>query len=146
MIRKIYILYDSRCGVCSRVRSWMGEQRTWFAVEFVAAGSDRAHRLFPELEHEDEPSELIVITNEGAVYFDDAAWIVCLYALVEYRSWSYRLARGPLRPLARRAWQLLSKNRRQLSAALALRSDADFAAELEAETVEGCEIERPMPS
>jgi len=141
-MRRIYVLYDSRCGVCSRLRAWMVEQPTYFAIEFVAAGSDRARRLFPELHHDEQPSELVVVTDEGDVYFNDAAWIVCLYALVDYRAWSFRLARTPLRRLARSAWEMLSKNRAQLSRMLALSNDAELARTLEAEpVVSACAVE-----
>jgi hypothetical protein len=92
-------------------------------VEFVPAGSAEARRLFPELQA-DPVIELTVISDEGDVYTGDGAWIMCLYALVEYRDWSFRLASGPLRPLARRVWDLISTNRGSLSDLLALPSDA----------------------
>jgi predicted DCC family thiol-disulfide oxidoreductase YuxK len=138
----IYVLYDSRCGVCSRLRAWMVEQPAYVALEFVAAGSARARRLFPELHHDEQPSELVVVTDDGDVYINDAAWIVCLYALVDYRAWSFRLARLPLRRLARSAWEMLSKNRAQLSRVLALTSDAELARRLEAQPLDSaCAVE-----
>src|SRR5258708_26353248 len=99
-MRKIFVLYDARCGVCSWLRTWISAQPAYFAIEFIPAGSARARRLFPELSHEEEPSELVVISDAGEVYFADAAWIVSLYALVYYRAWSFRLARPALRALA----------------------------------------------
>lgn len=137
-MQSIWILYDSRCGVCSRLREWVSAQHAYVAIEFVAAGSERARKLFPELRHDEQPSELVVVSDEGDVYVDDAAWIVILYALVEYRTWSFRIARPPLRRLARGAWELLSKNRAGLSRALALKSDAELAREL-AEQPFACE-------
>lgn len=131
MIDTLYVLYDARCGICSRVRAWMQQQPAYVALAFVAAGSERARRLFPDLDHDADPRELVVITNEGAVYVDDAAWLLCLWALADYRTWAFRFARGPLRPLARVAWQLLSENRRELARILALRSDEEVARELE---------------
>ena len=139
-MRKIYVLYDSRCGLCSRARSWMLAQPAYLAIEFLAAGSDRARRLFPELRHQVVPTELVVISDRGEVYYGDAAWIMCLYALVEYRDWSHRLARPALRHLARNAWEIISSNRGQISKALALRSDAELAQHLEAENVAPCEM------
>lgn len=137
-MRKIWVLYDSRCGVCSRLREWVGAQPTFFDVEFVPAGSARAQRLFPELRHDEKPSELAVVSDEGDVYFDEAAWLVCLYALVEYRAWSFRLAHAPLQRLARTAWLALSKNRVGISSLLALKSDAELARELDSQPV-SCE-------
>ena len=140
-MRKIFVLYDARCGVCSRLRTWISGQRAYFAIEFIPAGSERARRLFPELRHEDQPSELVVVSNAGEVYFNDAAWIVCLYALVDYRAWSFRLARPLLRGLARVAWETLSKNRASLSRLLALENDAELARRLEAEPAPSCAVE-----
>ena len=139
-MRKIYVLYDSRCGLCSQARSWMLAQPAHLAIECVAAGSDRARRLFPELRHELVPTELVVVSDRGEVYYGDAAWIVCLFALVEYRDWSHRLARPALRHLARKAWELFSSNRQQISKALALRSDAELAQHFEAQRSESCEM------
>jgi len=132
MIDTLYILYDSRCGLCSAVREWMLGQNSEVALDFVAAGSDRARRLFPDLAHDDAPEELVVITNEGEVYESDAAWIVCLWALRDLRTWSRRFARGPLRPLARAAWHFLSQNRTQIGQLMSLQSDADLARTLRA--------------
>jgi hypothetical protein len=39
-----------------------------------------------------QPSELVVISDTGEVYFNDAAWLVCLFALVDCRAWSFRMA------------------------------------------------------
>jgi predicted DCC family thiol-disulfide oxidoreductase YuxK len=133
-MRTLYVLYDSRCGICSRLKAWMLAQPAYCTIDFVAAGSARARRLFPQLPHRDEPSELVAITDEGEVYVDDAAWILCLYALVDYRAWSFRLSRTPLRHMARNAWELLSKNRGQLSRMLDLASDAELMQRFEVET------------
>lgn len=138
-IGRLYVLYDARCGICSRLRSWTQQQRAFVPVDFVAAGSDRARRLFPQLEHSAEPRELVVITDEGDVYLDDAAWIVCLWALVEWRNWSFRFARGPLRPLARAAWEFLSANRHELARMLSLQSDEEVARRLERQHGSACE-------
>jgi predicted DCC family thiol-disulfide oxidoreductase YuxK len=132
----LYVLYDSRCGLCSRVREWMLEQPALVALDFVAAGSDRARRLFPELAQDGDPQELIVVTSDGEVYEDDAAWIVCLWALRELRPWSRRFARGPLRPLARAAWHFLSDNRNQIGSLLSLESDAQLATQLKSQPID----------
>jgi predicted DCC family thiol-disulfide oxidoreductase YuxK len=142
MSGRIYVLYDARCGLCSRLRVWMTEQRALVDLDFVPAGSERARRLFPELAHDaDPPRELVAVTDEGEVYVDDAAWIVCLFALADYRQWSFRLARPPLRRLARGAWELLSSNRAALSRMFHLESDAELRAELESRSAAPCERE-----
>jgi predicted DCC family thiol-disulfide oxidoreductase YuxK len=140
MVNRIYVLYDADCGLCSRVRVWMMEQPAYCAIEFVAAGSERARKLFPDLDSEVNPEELVVITNEGDVYKDDAAWIVCLWALADYRPWAHRLARGPLRHLARKVWGLISSNRLEISRMLVLQSDADIAQRLDEQPGDVCEV------
>lgn len=136
MIHRLFVVYDSRCGVCSRLRHWMLQQPAYVHVDFVPAHSERARRLFPLLDH--GSSELMVVTDAGEVYVDDAAWLMCLWSLREYRSWSYRFARGPLRPFARAAWDFLSANRQTLAQMLALKSDQDMANEL-AKRSDACE-------
>ncbi|HVT05694.1 MAG TPA: DCC1-like thiol-disulfide oxidoreductase family protein [Thermoanaerobaculia bacterium] len=140
MIECLYVLYDAQCGLCSRVRLWMTDQPAYCAIDFIPAGSDLARRLFPELDTQENPSELIVVTDEGDVYRDDAAWTVCLWAMVEYRVWSQRIARGPLRGLARKVWAMVSSNRIEISRTLALRSDKEIASRLENEPAAACEV------
>ena len=50
--------------------------------------------------------ELVVVDDSGGVYRNGSAWIMCLYALREYREWSLRLATPALFPLARQAFAL----------------------------------------
>lgn len=108
----------------------MSNQPAYLDIEFLAAGCDRARMLFPELCHDENPPELVVVTDEGDVYTGDGGWIVCLYALVQYRSWSYRLANPSLRALARNAFELLSANRQSISHALMLKSDDEIARQM----------------
>jgi predicted DCC family thiol-disulfide oxidoreductase YuxK len=140
MVKRIFVLYDARCGLCSRVRVWMQDQPAHCGIDFLPAGSERARRLFPELTHEEYPSELVVVTDSGDVYKDDGAWIVCLWALVEYRPWAHRLSRGTLRHLARKAWGVVSSNRAEISRMLALKSDADLARRLDEQPADRCEV------
>ncbi|HEX2834495.1 MAG TPA: DCC1-like thiol-disulfide oxidoreductase family protein [Thermoanaerobaculia bacterium] len=139
MVTTLYILYDARCGLCSRVREWSLLQPAFVTLDFIPAGSERARTLFPTLAHEVTPSELVVVTSEGEVYFDTEAWIVCLWALREYRAWSRRFASGPLRPLARTAWHLICENRAALSRMFSLRSDEEIARRLGAQPAPACE-------
>lgn len=112
-MRKLYVLYDAMCGVCFRARCWMGRQPALVELEFVSAGSPVARLLFPELGSASE--ELTVVSDEGEVWRGTAAWLMCLWALTEFREWSHRLSSPSLMPFARQAFELLSKNRRKLS-------------------------------
>ena len=56
-----------------------------------------------------------MVSDEGHIYRDSSAWIMCLYALEDYREWSLRLASPALRPFARQAFAFVSKHRSSIS-------------------------------
>jgi predicted DCC family thiol-disulfide oxidoreductase YuxK len=123
-MRRLYVLYDARCGLCRLARLWGSEQPAFLELLFIPAGSDEAKMRFPGLSTTDPPEELVVISDEGHIYRDSSAWIMCLYALEDYREWSLRLASPALRPFARQAFAFVSRHRRSISHWLRL-SDAD---------------------
>ena len=125
-MKRLYVLYDAYCGVCSWARRWAQDQPAIVPLEFIRADSEEARRLFPTLASQSIPEELIVVSDEGAVYREDGAWIMCLYALEEFRSLSLRLASPQLLPFARHAFLVLSKRRRALSRLLGLVSDREL--------------------
>ncbi len=57
---------------------------------------------------------------------------MCLWALEEYREWSFRFAAPLLLPRVRDLVEWLSTRRHRLSRALRMRSDAEVAAALTA--------------
>ena len=85
----------------------------------------------------------MVVSDEGAVYRDENAWIMCLYALEEYREWAARLAHPLLRPLAREAFALLSRQRPRISRWLSLASEVEIAETLRHVGAPSC---APSPS
>ena len=125
---KLFVLYDPDCGLCEAIRGWMLDQSSSMQIEIIANHSPRARALFPEIEA--NPDELIVVDDEGSVYRGDSAFIICLYALDAYRGWAVRLSSPALRPFARRAFEMLSKNRKKISDLLALANDEVIAHEL----------------
>jgi predicted DCC family thiol-disulfide oxidoreductase YuxK len=138
-MERLTVLYDAGCGLCTSARRWLERQPAFVPLEFVPAGSAEARGRFPGLPHPDPPEELVVVDDEGGVYRGDAAWILCLYALEEYREWSFRLARPGLGTgLARAAFAWISHNRRALSRSLALESDAEVAARFSRTTPPAC--------
>ena len=114
-MQKLYVLYDPKCEICRRLKDWILVQRSWIGIAVLEAGSEKARRLFPELEQIATKDDLAVISDEGAVYLNNHAWIMVLYAMVEYRDWAARLTHPLLAPLARQAFAALSKNRHRLS-------------------------------
>lgn len=110
-MRTLTVLYDAHCELCCRVRSWLENQAKYIDLKFVAAGSEEAHRRFPQLDHNRTLTELTVIGDNGWVYRDSKAWLICLWALREYREWSLSLGSPELMPIARRLIVWVSKNR-----------------------------------
>jgi predicted DCC family thiol-disulfide oxidoreductase YuxK len=137
---KLYVLYDPSCELCCRLKDWLREQPAWIGLEVVPAGSRAANAMFPELEHVASRNDLAVISDEGAVYLNDRAWIMVLYALEEYRDWAARLTHPLLMPLARQAYAALAKNRQFLSRWLGSTEPEAIAAELRNVVLEPCAL------
>lgn len=114
-MNRLYLFYDGNCELCRRLQEWLGMQRAWVPLVSVPANSPEARMLFPELGKVVGRSDLAVVSDSGDVYLNNHAWIMCLYALEEYRDWALRLASPMLQPLARQAWEMLSRNRAMVS-------------------------------
>ena len=133
----LYVLYDERCAICKRLKEWLLVQRSWIGLSMISAGSARAKAMFPSLDQIAGSNDLVVISDAGEVYLNNHAWIMCLYALEEYRDWALRLASPLLLPLARQAFETLSKNRQAISRWLGS-EERQLATELAAEPLEAC--------
>jgi predicted DCC family thiol-disulfide oxidoreductase YuxK len=140
-MQRLYILYDPRCGICSWARRWLARQPAYLDLTFVPAGSEQALQLFPGLTRLGEVEELVVVSDDGAVYRDSGAWIMCLYAVQEYREWALRLAHPLLRPLARQGFALLSRQRGRISRWLNLASEIEIAEALRHVDAPACTLE-----
>jgi predicted DCC family thiol-disulfide oxidoreductase YuxK len=144
-MERLYILYDARCGLCSWAKRWLMRQPALIDLRFIPAGSALAQRLFPGLTRPDEPpEELVVVSDQGAVYRNGSAWIMCLFALEAYRDWANRLAHPLLRPLARQAFALLSKQRSRITRWLSLASEVEIAETLGQINVPACAPQAPL--
>lgn len=126
-VKELTVLYDPTCGFCVRCRQWLEKQPKRIAMRFVPAGSSRQAKLYPGLatktDEQGRPDELVVIDDAGRVYRNDKAWVMCFYALRDYRGLAMRLARPGMAGLARRAYGLINGNRRALSTFLGLGGD-----------------------
>lgn len=132
-MQKLYVLYDPKCELCCRLKNWILVQRSWIGIAVVEQGSEKAKRLFPELDKIAAKEDLAVISDDGAVYLNNNAWIMVLYAMVEYRDWASRLTHPLLAPLARQAFAALSKNRHFISSWLSTETIADELRKVELE-------------
>jgi predicted DCC family thiol-disulfide oxidoreductase YuxK len=144
---RLYVLYDARCGLCSWAKRWLMRQTMLIDLRFIPASSAAAVRLFPGLDRAGEPpEELVVISDQGAVYRNGSAWIMCLFALEAYREWANRLAHPLLRPLARQAFALLSKQRSRVSRWLSLASEVEIAETLTQVSAPVCASQTATPA
>lgn len=131
-MRCLYVLFDAQCELCVRCRNWLMKQPAFVPLRFIAWQSEEAERRFLGIEAFRPSEQLLVISNNGALYRGAHAWIMCLWALQNYREHAQRLAHPILLPFAQRVCELLSRNRFFLSDAL-FRQDAQRIAQLSAD-------------
>ena len=113
-MQRLTVLYDEGCPLCVRCAAWMIEQPAHLAIEVLPAGSQEARARYgavPWL-----GGELVAVSDEGDVWAGAAAFLMCLWALEDWREWSYRLSGPVLAPLAARFFAALSHRRRLLGA------------------------------
>ncbi|MDQ0941250.1 thiol-disulfide oxidoreductase DCC family protein [Streptomyces sp. V1I1] len=91
-VRRLTVLYDAQCSLCVHLRSWLLRQKQLVPLDLVPAGSVEARRRYPRLDHATTLREITVIGDRGQIYTGPAAWIVCLWALAEYRPKAHWLA------------------------------------------------------
>jgi hypothetical protein len=94
------------------------QQPAFVPLVFIAFQSDEARRRFTGVDALQPGEQLLVISDESAVYRGAHAWIMCLWALENYREHAQRLSHPVLLPLAKAVCELLSRNRFFLSDAL----------------------------
>ena len=136
-ISALTVVYDPECGLCSRARQWMLQQVRLVALNFVPSGSPDARRRFPRI----PAGALAVVADTGEIWFDNHAWIVCLWALRDFRDLAFRLTTPGLSRLAVEAFELVSRNRRALSRMLRLRSDRELEQQLRRVLATHCQTE-----
>ncbi len=133
------VLYDARCNLCSHLRAWLETQPAYVQLAFVPAGSPEARRRFPTLDHAATTSELTVIGDDGAVYIEAKAFLMCLWALRDYRAWSLQLSSPDMLPLARRVVLWVAQNRFRFGSRSLDKLLSD-SAELAADCADGCSV------
>jgi len=112
--RALTVLFDPTCALCQRCRAWMLRQPSYVPLAFVACTEREARARFGDIPWLGD--ELIVVGDGGEVWAGPAAFLTCLWALTEWREWSYRLAGPSFAPLAERFFHFLSSRRRSIAA------------------------------
>jgi predicted DCC family thiol-disulfide oxidoreductase YuxK len=119
---KLTVLFDERCAFCLRCRDWLAAQPCLVEVELLPAGSAEARRRYRGLPW--LGNELVVVDERGEAWIGPAAFLVCLWATVRYRPWSYLLSRPGFSGQTERLFMHVSKRRDRWGAWLA-RKDPD---------------------
>ncbi|HWQ32643.1 MAG TPA: DCC1-like thiol-disulfide oxidoreductase family protein [Blastocatellia bacterium] len=101
-MRTLTVLFDANCNLCCRIRNWLQAQTKYVDLDFVAAGSAEAAARYPLLDHAATLKELTVVSDTGEYWRGAKAWLICLWALRDYRGWAIRFSSPELMPLARR--------------------------------------------
>ena len=114
-MRRLTVLYDAECALCRRARGWLARQSQYIPLLFVPAGQEEARHLFPGLDHEATLAELTVIADTGEIYRGPKGWIICLWALREYRSTALTMRRPGAWWAAQSFIRRVSKSRHRLA-------------------------------
>ncbi len=125
-MNSLTIFYDARCGLCSRVRRWLEAQAAYVRLEFLPYDSPAAQKCCPIISRLKADQEIVVMADTGEIWQGAGAWVMCLWALRDYREWSGRFAGPTSQAVARKIVHLISGNRLTLSCLLRLRSDAEI--------------------
>ena len=112
--RALTVLFDPHCALCRRSRGWMLRQESYVELRFVACSGEEARLRYGDIPWLGD--ELVVVADTGDVWVGPAAFLTCLWALVAWREWSYRLSGPAFAPLAERFFEALSSRRKGLAA------------------------------
>ena len=114
--RRLVVVYDDECDLCKRCSTWLRWQTTFVPLELLpvsAARQEPRYAAVPWL-----GAELVVVDERGRIWVGAAAFIVCLWATKDWRSWSYRLSGPAFAPMAERFFHAISDHRGRISAFL----------------------------
>jgi predicted DCC family thiol-disulfide oxidoreductase YuxK len=129
-MRQLTVIYDANCAFCERCKRWAEIQPQYVRLRFLPRQDEATYVRFPQIMADACDDELVAIGDDGAVYRDAKAWLMCLYALKRYRPLALRLSRPRLQGFARRAFHLVSQNRHHIPAWCWPRGDDRLAASL----------------
>ena len=117
-MRYLTVLFDARCALCRRARVWLAAEPQYVELRFVAAASDQARYLFPDLDPATTLGELTVVSDQAEVFRGAKAWLMCLWALWRYRGLALDLASPRWMPLAKRFVAWVATHRGELGSPL----------------------------
>lgn len=112
-MKRLTVLYDGTCALCLRCRDFLAHARALVPLELLSCQSREARERYGAVPWLGE--ELVVVSDEGDVWVGPAAFLVAMWALEDYREWSYRLSGPELAPLAERFFVAISSQRRRIA-------------------------------
>ena len=112
--RTLTVLFDPSCALCQRSRAWMLREEAYVQLSFIACTGDEARARYGDIPWLGD--ELVVVADTGEVWVGPAAFLTCLWALVRWREWSFRLSGPAFAPLAERFFRALSSRRKGIAA------------------------------
>lgn len=110
------VYFDGECGLCERVADWLDRQPKYVPLWCVAAqstvagpaGGGAAARVGTcPIDAAALLDQLTVTGSDGAIYRGTKAWIMCLWALRNYRGWAMTLSTESMWPMAKRLFGLI---------------------------------------
>lgn len=118
------IFHDPDCGLCTNFKRWLLDQDSYLPLEFIPYCSNEARVRLPLIERLNPSGEIVVMADDGRWWQGASAWLTCLWALKNYREWSFRLATPSLMPMVATLCHLLSENRVHVSRLLKLKGES----------------------
>ncbi|MFI6446367.1 thiol-disulfide oxidoreductase DCC family protein [Kitasatospora sp. NPDC050543] len=115
-VTRITVLHDPACPLCRHLTAWLRGRYQLVPLEFVAVASAEARERFPGLDHDATLGEITVVADTGEVWRGPQAFVICLWALAEYRPLARRLSTPTGLPVARAAAFAASKYRAAVGA------------------------------
>ena len=112
-MKRLTVIYDGACALCLRCADFLAGARTLVPLELLSCQSQDARERFGAVPWLGE--ELVCVSDEGDVWIGPAAFLVCMWALADYREWSYRLSGPALAPLAERFFVAISSQRARIA-------------------------------
>ena len=108
------VLYDASCAFCVRAAEWLAAQEAYVQLRLLPADCEEAQLRFGMVPWLGQ--QLVVVSADGRVWAGSAAFLMCLWALVDYRSWASGLSSPGLAPMAERFFRIVSARRHRLAA------------------------------
>lgn len=146
----IEVYYDGHCGMCCTFHEWVNQQARAIDVRFIPYQDKRAEEWFPGVHQLEPEREMIVRTDQNAIYRGAEGWVLCLLSCEKYQGIARKLASPRLLPFAQKVCHALAARRRTISKIIFTRKEREVATMLhkmpEAECSGNCGVKEKIPN